>query len=509
MQTTLEQSTVAGDKPLVSVGIPTCNRPAGLQHTLECISGQTYSNLEILVSDNCSSTPETEAIVRAWQLRDARIVYYRQPHNIGLDANFKFLLEKARGAYFFWAADDDEWTADFVAEGLAAIGDAGSVMTGMRNAVRSQGLLRWKPPLGISPSQCCFENAVMFFTNLQPSLFYGIHRTDTLRVFLRERMYDYYDCFFILRQILTHEFRIAPRVCFHVGIDSEKPVYKPARPRGNAVYEYWPFLRDVLSATLTSGPLTKTQKLRLCFLLLYVGANEFAHFEKLMQPRKVRVLALVKRLMQKVAPLLRVPLPPAPPVMVLPQDSVDLCTMFIPHADLQSEEKVQNRIAHARRQLDEKVVVIQDLKGQLEWHRAAFLRRRTVGHLARFTQRFAPGTRPDDESPARPLASSTATASSLERAQTELGGLLSQLEHEEARLQRLVARIQFHVRRDARLAILRKMYSPAAWITFLATVPQVLRQLVVRVRIGRVLRMPRLLLRWTIDALLKHRHRDP
>ena len=43
--------------------------------------------------------------------------------------------------YFFWAADDDEWTSDFVAEGLAAIGDAGSVMTGMRNAVRSQGLL--------------------------------------------------------------------------------------------------------------------------------------------------------------------------------------------------------------------------------------------------------------------------------------------------------------------------------------------------------------------------------
>ena len=202
-------------------------------------------------------------------------------------------------------------------------------------------------------------------------------------------MYDYYDCFFILRQILTHEFRIAPRVCFHVGIDSEKPVYKPARPRNNALYEYRPFLRDALSATLTSGRLTRLQKLRLCFLLLYVGVNEFTHFEKVVQPRKVRLLALVKRLMRKAAPLLRVPLPPAPPVMVLPPDPVELCTMFIPHADLQSEEKVQTRIADARRQLDEKRAVIQNQQCQLEWHRTTFRRRRTFGYLARIAQKFA------------------------------------------------------------------------------------------------------------------------
>src|SRR5947199_10799653 len=96
-------------EPLVTVGIPTYNRPAGLRRALDCITGQTYRNLEILVSDNCSPGEETAAIVREYQSRDPRISYFRQPTNLGMDGNFKFLLAQAAGPYFFWAADDDEW----------------------------------------------------------------------------------------------------------------------------------------------------------------------------------------------------------------------------------------------------------------------------------------------------------------------------------------------------------------------------------------------------------------
>lgn len=41
--------------PLVSIGIPTYNRPQRLRKTLAGITCQTYSNLEIIVSNNCSS----------------------------------------------------------------------------------------------------------------------------------------------------------------------------------------------------------------------------------------------------------------------------------------------------------------------------------------------------------------------------------------------------------------------------------------------------------------------
>jgi len=100
--------------PLVSVGIPTYNRPYGLQRTLNCITQQTYRNLEIIVSDNCSTDPEIDVIVRNFISKDCRIQYFKQDFNKGPAFNFKFVLEKASGKYFMWAADDDGWEPEFI-----------------------------------------------------------------------------------------------------------------------------------------------------------------------------------------------------------------------------------------------------------------------------------------------------------------------------------------------------------------------------------------------------------
>ncbi len=101
-------------KPLVSVGIPTYNRPAGLRHTLECITRQTYRNLEIIVSDNCSPGPETERLVREFMENDPRIRYYRQETNKGPTHNFEFVIAKSTGDYAMYAADDDGWKDTYI-----------------------------------------------------------------------------------------------------------------------------------------------------------------------------------------------------------------------------------------------------------------------------------------------------------------------------------------------------------------------------------------------------------
>ena len=108
------------DVPLVSVGIPTYNRPEGLRRTLECIVGQTYSNLEIIVSDNGSTDPRVAIVAGQFQVRDSRIRYVRQPVNLGPTENFRFVLHEAIGDYFMWAADDDGWESEFI-ERLAAL----------------------------------------------------------------------------------------------------------------------------------------------------------------------------------------------------------------------------------------------------------------------------------------------------------------------------------------------------------------------------------------------------
>src|SRR5260370_19857361 len=211
------------DGPLVSVGIPTFNRPAGLRRTLACITRQTYGNLDIIVSDNASPTAATEAVVREFADRDGRLRCFRQPENIGLDANFKFVLRQARGPYFFWAADDDEWTPDFVTACMAHAGQADLGMTNMRAAVRPRGLLRPKPPLNLSADHSPFANALAFLSNIQPSLFYGIFRTEALRPVLGERMFDYYDYYFILERILTGGVHVVPSVCFSSDVDADGP----------------------------------------------------------------------------------------------------------------------------------------------------------------------------------------------------------------------------------------------------------------------------------------------
>ena len=102
------------DLPLVTVGIPTYNRPAGLERTLQCILKQTYTNLEIIVSDNCSTDANVLPLLQKYAASDNRLRFYIQEQNISIVPNFQFLLNKATGEYFMWAADDDYWDENFI-----------------------------------------------------------------------------------------------------------------------------------------------------------------------------------------------------------------------------------------------------------------------------------------------------------------------------------------------------------------------------------------------------------
>jgi glycosyltransferase involved in cell wall biosynthesis len=96
----------AKSPPLASIGLPVYNGEKLLPRTLDSILGQTYSDLELIISDNCS-TDGTEAICREYASRDARVRYVRNEKNIGARPNFNQLVGRARGRYFKWAAHDD------------------------------------------------------------------------------------------------------------------------------------------------------------------------------------------------------------------------------------------------------------------------------------------------------------------------------------------------------------------------------------------------------------------
>lgn len=95
------------ETPLVSVGITTYNRPDSLRKALESVVNQTYRNLEILISEDCTPCELTKAILHEYAARDPRVRCFHQEKNLGPPRNIRFVLEQATGEYFMWADDDD------------------------------------------------------------------------------------------------------------------------------------------------------------------------------------------------------------------------------------------------------------------------------------------------------------------------------------------------------------------------------------------------------------------
>ena len=105
---------------LVSVGLPVYNGDKTLNRAINSLLNQTYKNIEIIISDNCS-TDNTELICRNIASIDERIKYIRQDSNIGPQKNFQYVLKKSSAEFFMWAAHDDEWHQDFIKTNLTQL----------------------------------------------------------------------------------------------------------------------------------------------------------------------------------------------------------------------------------------------------------------------------------------------------------------------------------------------------------------------------------------------------
>ena len=103
------------ENPLISIGLPTFNGSKNLAKVLDSICNQTYSNFELVISNNASSD-NTESICLSYLEKDKRIKYKRQEFTVDIYKNFEFVLSLSEGKYFMWWADDDIRENNFLAE---------------------------------------------------------------------------------------------------------------------------------------------------------------------------------------------------------------------------------------------------------------------------------------------------------------------------------------------------------------------------------------------------------
>lgn len=101
--------------PLVTVIVPTIGRPDYIVDTIRSILAQTYSNLQILISDNAPAVATAPLLVAAG-ISDIRFDFVTRPERLGFSSHMNACIADARGTYMMILSDDDQITPSYVEE---------------------------------------------------------------------------------------------------------------------------------------------------------------------------------------------------------------------------------------------------------------------------------------------------------------------------------------------------------------------------------------------------------
>jgi glycosyltransferase involved in cell wall biosynthesis len=176
--------------PKVSIGMPVFNGATYIQQAINSLISQSFSNFELIISDN-ASTDETQAICKKFAKLDDRIKYIRQTENLGAINNFRLVLNEAEGEYFMWAAADDFQETDFVrllVDTLDEHKNLVCVMTDVRNIHEDDEANGFVTEISDIRLKSVLDNwsqvQTRFFRNPTSNIFfcvYGMFRTNSIK----------------------------------------------------------------------------------------------------------------------------------------------------------------------------------------------------------------------------------------------------------------------------------------------------------------------------------------
>jgi glycosyltransferase involved in cell wall biosynthesis len=202
--------------PRLSIGLPVYNGERYLCEALDSLLAQTYSDFELIISDN-ASTDRTEEICRSYAARDTRIRYFRQPVNLGAAPNHNFVAEQARGEYFKWASHDDLYGRDLLLRCVEALDAKPDVVLGhaWQAYIDSEGNIIRKPDYQLTTNS---PRAPERFRDMLLVLggddFYGVMRTDALRRTPLHASYHHADRTLVAEMSLHGPFYQVPEVLY-------------------------------------------------------------------------------------------------------------------------------------------------------------------------------------------------------------------------------------------------------------------------------------------------------
>ena len=99
-------------KEKVDILIATYNGEKFIKEQIDSILNQTYQNIQLIISDDCS-TDKTREILKQYEQNDKIKIFY-QEKNLGYLKNFEFLLKKVESNFYMLSDQDDVWKKEKV-----------------------------------------------------------------------------------------------------------------------------------------------------------------------------------------------------------------------------------------------------------------------------------------------------------------------------------------------------------------------------------------------------------
>ena len=100
----------------VDILMATYNGEKYVKEQIDSILNQTYKNIQLIISDDCS-TDSTRDILKQYE-QNERVKIYYQEKNLGYIKNFEFLLKHVENDVYMLSDQDDFWKEEKIEKSL-------------------------------------------------------------------------------------------------------------------------------------------------------------------------------------------------------------------------------------------------------------------------------------------------------------------------------------------------------------------------------------------------------
>ncbi|MBY0379065.1 MAG: glycosyltransferase family 2 protein [Burkholderiales bacterium] len=146
---------------ILTIGIPTYNGANYIANTINSILQEVeknnLTNLEIVISDNCSTDNTQDVVSQFINIPHLKIHYYKNSTNIGFDRNIDNVIKLATGRYVWTLADDDYIINDGVTKVIKFLSINGVELL----------FVNYSNAININPNNTLYSNSNDFFRNIK------------------------------------------------------------------------------------------------------------------------------------------------------------------------------------------------------------------------------------------------------------------------------------------------------------------------------------------------------